>query len=108
MTDQPHGIDCPNCGHRLPQQGRYAAGLTRRMGQVLNVVAAREARGELSPTMEEIATATGLNPKSKGRVSTIINALAERGYLTRIAHRSRTIQLTAKAWAFYRAGNPDA
>lgn len=97
---QPRGIDCPHCGHRLPMHVTYPAGVTRRQGDVLNFIAQRLVNGEASPTMREIAVALGSN--CPGRMGDIVKVLCQRGFLTGMKGRARSIDLTDKAWAFYR------
>lgn len=66
-------------------------GLTRRMLDVLTFVQAYTRTNGMSPTYQEIADGVGLS--SKSGVNRIINELAERGHVTRIHRRERSITI---------------
>ena len=64
-------------------------GLTKRQRTVLDMIISFTAKHGLAPTVREIRDA--LNLKSIGHVSAILDALVERGYLSRLSGKSRSI-----------------
>ena len=64
-------------------------GLTKRQRSVLDMIISFTAKRGLAPTVREIRDA--LNLKSIGHVSAILDALVERGYLSRLSGKSRSI-----------------
>ncbi|WP_420132631.1 LexA family protein [Rhodopseudomonas sp.] len=71
-----------------------AAGLTPRMRDCLAAIESYIAANRCSPSIEDLRTSLGLS--SKGRVSVIVQALQERGYVRFKPRLSRTIVLTPK------------
>lgn len=66
--------------------------LTRRQRDVLVFIEAYQRReGGVSPSCEEIAK--GVGSKSKGRASQILRDLEFRGFIRRLKHRNRAIEV---------------
>jgi DNA-binding MarR family transcriptional regulator len=72
-----------------------SVGLTRPQIAVANFLSARQRQGEPAPSHEEIAAAVGLC--SKSAVNRIVHQLQERGVVTFIPHKSRSIALVGRA-----------
>lgn len=70
-------------------------GLTRKQQETFHFIAEHIRHTGLAPTMEELAK--GVHVVSKGRVHEMVNALVERGYLRRIPHRARALEVIAQA-----------
>ena len=70
-------------------------GLTERQDDLLRFLTNREVSGEGTPSYEEIMWALGLS--SKNRISNLLAALEERGFITRIPNRARAIKVNALA-----------
>ena len=68
------------------------APLTQKQIDVYNFLV-REMSGGLPPTVREICKAT--NIKSTSTVHAVLEALEDKGYITRDAHNSRAIRITA-------------
>lgn len=66
-------------------------GLTSKQLALLNFIDEFTAREGISPTYDEMAAAVGL--KSKGRVHVIVSGLEERGRISRIPNRKRSIMV---------------
>lgn len=69
-------------------------GLTRRQRELLTYLRTRE----IAPSFSEMQGVLGLS--SKSGVHRLIEALEERGYITRSPNRARSIELTPKALRF--------
>ncbi|NBB70529.1 MAG: transcriptional repressor LexA [Alphaproteobacteria bacterium] len=65
--------------------------LTPRQHELLRFIHAYVARNGVSPSFEEMRDS--LNLKSKSGIHRLISALEERGYIRRLAHRARAIEL---------------
>lgn len=89
------GFSCPECGHVFRVQHAYRARLSRRETQVLNFIIGRAANGLPAPTYQEISHALGR--KSRGNVACFITGLVERGMLTRMSRRRRSLRITPEA-----------
>ena len=65
--------------------------LTKKQRDLLIFIHEKMSRGEVAPSFEEMKDALGL--KSKSGVHRLISALVERGYLERLPHRARAIEV---------------
>lgn len=65
--------------------------LTKKQRDLLLFINERMAQGDIAPSFEEMKDALGL--KSKSGVHRLISALVERGYLERLPHRARAIEV---------------
>jgi len=65
--------------------------LTRKQQDLLLFIHERMAGGDVAPSFEEMKDALDL--KSKSGIHRLINALVERGYLERLPHRARALQV---------------
>ncbi len=65
--------------------------LTRKQRDLLLLIHERMASGEVAPSFEEMKEALGL--RSKSGIHRLISALVERGYLERLPHRARALQV---------------
>ena len=65
--------------------------LTRKQRDLLFLIHARMAQGEIAPSFDEMRILLGL--KSKSGIHRLINALVERGYLRRLPHRARALEV---------------
>lgn len=65
--------------------------LTRKQKDLLLFIHERMAGGDIAPSFEEMKDALGL--KSKSGIHRLINALVERGYLERMHHRARALEV---------------
>lgn len=65
-------------------------GLTPLQDRMLRFIAARDT----SPSFEEIKVGLGL--ASKGNVHTVVNQLVDRGYLRRLPHRARSLEVISR------------
>ena len=65
--------------------------LTRKQYELLTYIDDRIRRNGVSPSFEEMKDA--LNLKSKSGIHRLITALEERGFLKRLAHRARAIEV---------------
>jgi repressor LexA len=66
--------------------------MTRLQSRLLRFIATYQAENSgISPSYSEMATALGL--KSKGQVARIIGALEEQGFIARLKHATRAIQI---------------
>jgi repressor LexA len=88
---------CPNCGSRIPAAllkivpvPGVTLGLTARQQQCLSFVHRyRQLQHGVSPSYDEIKTALGL--KSKSGVHRLVQGLAARGHISRVAKNARSI-----------------
>lgn len=71
--------------------GSYA-GLTGAQADLLSYIRMRENAGEEAPSFDEMMAAIGV--VSKSAIHRLVSALQDRGYVTRLYHRSRSIRLT--------------
>lgn len=65
--------------------------LTRKQKDLLLFIHERMAGGDVAPSFEEMKEALDL--KSKSGIHRLINALVERGYLERLPHRARALEV---------------
>lgn len=65
--------------------------LTRKQKQLLVFINERVKTGEIAPSFEEMKHALGL--KSKSGIHRLINALEERGFIRRLPHKARAIEV---------------
>ena len=65
--------------------------LTKKQRELLVLIHERMAEGDVAPSFEEMKEALGL--KSKSGIHRLISGLVERGYLERLPHRARAIQV---------------
>jgi len=65
--------------------------LTRKQQDLLIFIHERMATGDIAPSFEEMKEALGL--KSKSGIHRLISALVERGYLERLPHRARALEV---------------
>lgn len=65
--------------------------LTEKQRELLIYIHERMATGAVAPSFEEMKEALGL--KSKSGIHRLISALVERGYLERLPHRARAIEV---------------
>jgi repressor LexA len=65
--------------------------LTRKQRDLLILIHERMKDGDVAPSFEEMKEALGL--KSKSGIHRLIGALVERGYLERLPHRARALQV---------------
>lgn len=65
--------------------------LTKKQRELLLLIHERMASGEVAPSFEEMKDELGL--KSKSGIHRLISALVERGYLERLPHRARALQV---------------
>lgn len=65
--------------------------LTRKQRDLLIFIHERMAGGDIAPSFEEMKERLGL--KSKSGIHRLIGALVERGYLERLPHRARALQV---------------
>ena len=64
-------------------------GLTKKQKELLDFL--REQEGEVSPSFDEMREALGL--ASKSGIHRLVKGLEDRGYVSRIPNRKRTIRL---------------
>lgn len=65
--------------------------LTKKQKELLLFIHERMAAGDIAPSFEEMKDHLGL--KSKSGIHRLISALVERGYLERLPHRARAIEV---------------
>lgn len=65
--------------------------LTRKQRDLLLFIDERMKSGDIAPSFDEMKDALGL--KSKSGIHRLINALVERGYLQRLPHRARALEV---------------
>lgn len=65
--------------------------LTKKQKDLLLFIHSRMAEGEIAPSFDEMREALGL--KSKSGIHRLITALVERGYLERLPHRARALEI---------------
>lgn len=65
--------------------------LTKKQRELLIFIHERMAGGDIAPSFEEMKEALGL--RSKSGIHRLISALVERGYLERLPHRARAIEI---------------
>jgi len=80
--------------------------LTPRQHELLRFIHAYVARNGVSPSFEEMRDS--LNLKSKSGIHRLISALEERGYIRRLAHRARAIELLRAPPTGYELAATDA
>lgn len=68
--------------------------LTRKQSELLTYIETVIATEGVSPSFEEMKDAVGL--KSKSGVHRLITALEERGFIRRLQHRARAIEIVAE------------
>ncbi len=77
--------------------------LTRKQKDLLVFIHERMQQGDVAPSFEEMKEALGL--KSKSGIHRLINALVERGYLERLPHRARALEVKKLPEGFRPAAN---
>lgn len=84
---------CPHCQGELSASptSEPTYGLTARQREALAYIEDYISALGVSPSFSDIATGTGLS--SKSGVARIVDALVERGYITRLPYRTRSISL---------------
>lgn len=65
--------------------------LTQKQKELLLLIHERMSTGDIAPSFEEMKEQLGL--KSKSGIHRLISALVERGYLERLPHRARALQV---------------
>ncbi len=65
--------------------------LTRKQKDLLEFIHARMSREDVAPSFEEMKKALGL--KSKSGIHRLISGLVERGYIQRLPHRARALEI---------------
>jgi len=65
--------------------------LTRKQSELLNLIAERVRSDGVSPSFDEMKDALGL--KSKSGIHRLISALEERGFIRRLPHRARALEV---------------
>lgn len=65
--------------------------LTKKQKDLLLFIHSRMAEGDIAPSFDEMREALGL--KSKSGIHRLITALVERGYLERLPHRARALEI---------------
>lgn len=65
--------------------------LTKKQRELLIFIHERMSQGDIAPSFEEMKEALGL--KSKSGIHRLISALVERGYLERLPHRARALEV---------------
>lgn len=65
--------------------------LTRKQRELLLLIHERMQDGDIAPSFDEMRVALGL--KSKSGIHRLITALVERGYLERLPHRARALEV---------------
>lgn len=76
--------------------------LTRKQLELLQFIAKRLQKDGVSPSFDEMKEA--LNLRSKSGIHRLITALEERGYLRRLAHRARAIEIIQMPESMQEAG----
>ena len=78
----------------MPQGGAFSGGkpmLTRKQQELLIFINERLKQGGVSPSFDEMKDALGL--KSKSGIHRLITGLEERGFIRRLAHRARALEV---------------
>ncbi len=78
--------------------------LTRKQNELLTFIAERLAETGVSPSFDEMKAALGL--KSKSGIHRLITALEERGFIRRLPHRARAIEVLRTAESALPGGGP--
>lgn len=77
--------------------------LTKKQRDLLLLIHERMSQGEIAPSFEEMKNALGL--KSKSGIHRLITGLVERGYLERLPHRARALEVKKLPEGFTPADN---
>lgn len=77
--------------------------LTHKQRELLLLIHNRMARGELAPSFDEMRNLLGL--KSKSGIHRLITGLVERGYLQRLPHRARALEVVKLPEGYSPASN---
>jgi len=80
--------------------------LTQKQRDLLLFIHERVKDGDIAPSFEEMKQALDL--KSKSGIHRLINALEERGYIQRLPHRARAIEIKRLPEGFSRSENTDS
>jgi repressor LexA len=83
LTDRPI--------RRLKERQRSTPMLTKKQHELLVFIHARLSEGAVSPSFEEMKEA--LNLRSKSGIHRLISGLEERGFIRRLAHRARALEV---------------
>src|SRR5271165_733967 len=78
--------------------------LTRKQHELLLFINRRLSDGGVSPSFEEMKEA--LNLKSKSGIHRLISGLEERGFIRRLAHRARALEVVKLPEAFAATAAP--
>lgn len=95
---------CPTCGQPIRQTDGLAkpvAGLTRRQAELLRFIHAFTRKHGYAPSYEEMGNHLGY--ASKANAHLLVDCLVERGCLSRIPHKARSLSLTPAGAQFARA-----
>ncbi len=85
---------CPCCGQ--PVGGNVPGALvTKRQRELLDFIASFTAEHRFPPSQQQMADHLGL--LSKSGVNRLLTSLEERGYIRRLAHRARAIEIVGPA-----------
>src|SRR5579859_1548704 len=77
---------------------RFGTMLTKKQHELLVFINERLAESGVSPSFEEMKEA--LNLKSKSGIHRLISGLEERGFIKRLAHRARALEVVKLPDAF--------
>ncbi len=77
--------------------------LTRKQRDLLLFIHERMSQGDIAPSFDEMKDALGL--KSKSGIHRLISGLVERGYIERLPHRARALEVKKLPDGFKPAGN---
>jgi len=80
--------------------------LTRKQLELLDFIQKRMAQDGVPPSFDEMKDALDL--RSKSGIHRLITALEERGFIRRLAHRARALEIVKLPEAMERAGQPKA
>lgn len=80
--------------------------LTRKQRELLLLIHDRMKEGDIAPSFDEMRQALGL--KSKSGIHRLITALVERGYLERLPHRARALEVKRLPEGYNAAKEKDA
>lgn len=68
-------------------------GLTRKQRELYDFIAARVVEKGVAPSISEMTAALRLSATSKSHVREMLLALEERGYIRRLPHKARAIEI---------------
>lgn len=79
--------------------------LTKKQRELLLLIHERMQGGDIAPSFDEMREALGL--KSKSGIHRLITALVERGYLERLPHRARALEIKRLPEGYSASSNQD-